>query len=178
MNEYLIPALTRVGDLFERKVYFLPQLIRSAETMEAAFAVLKPYLAAGTDETEGRKPTVVIATVQGDIHDIGKNIVALMLRNHGFTVIDLGKNVPADVIAAEAEAHSADIVALSALMTTTMERMQEVIQAVREKGLACSVMVGGAVVTRAYADQIGADGYSEDATQAVKCAKILSNTLI
>jgi len=175
MNDLLIPALTKVGDLFEQKVYFLPQLIRSAETMEAAFAVLRPRLAADTDETDGRKPTVVIATVQGDIHDIGKNIVALMLRNHGFTVVDLGKNVPAEVIAEEAKAHQADIVALSALMTTTMERMEEVIRVLREKGLACRVMVGGAVVTQAYADQIGADGYSADATQAVKCAQVLSN---
>ena len=177
MNELLIPALTKVGDLFEQKVYFLPQLIRSAETMEAAFTVLRPRLAADAEETGGRKPTVVIATVQGDIHDIGKNIVALMLRNHGFAVIDLGKNVPADVIAKEADAHQADIVALSALMTTTMERMEEVIQVLREKGLPCKVMVGGAVVTKAYAEQIGADGYSADATQAVKCAKILSNSL-
>lgn len=177
MNELLIPALTEVGDLFEQKVYFLPQLIRSAETMEAAFTVLKPRLAADTEETDGHKPTVVIATVQGDIHEIGKNIVALMLRNHGFTVIDLGKNIPADTIADEAEAHQADIVALSALMTTTMERMEEVIQVLRERGLSCRVMVGGAVVTQTYADQIGADGYSPDATQAVKCAKILSNAL-
>ena len=177
MNEYLIPALTKVGDLFEQKVYFLPQLIRSAETMEGAFAVLQPHLAADAGETDGHKPTVLIATVQGDIHDIGKNIVALMLRNHGFTVVDLGKNVSADVIAKEADAHHADIVALSALMTTTMERMGEVIQVLRERKLPCKVMVGGAVVTQAYADQIGADGYSADATQAVKCAKILSKTI-
>lgn len=177
MNDLLIPALTRVGDLFEQKVYFLPQLIRSAETMEAAFTVLKPLLAAGEADAAGARPTVVIATVQGDIHDIGKNIVALMLRNHGFTVVDLGKNVPAEIIAGEAEAHKADIVALSALMTTTMSRMAEVVDLIHKKGLPCKVMVGGAVVTQAYADQIGADGYSEDATQAVKCAKILSNSL-
>ena len=177
MNDLLIPALTKVGDLFEEKVYFLPQLIRSAETMEAAFSVLEPRLAADREDAAGRKPTVVIATVQGDIHDIGKNIVALMLRNHGFAVIDLGKNVSAETIAAEAQNHHADIVALSALMTTTMERMEEVIGLLRERGLPCRVMVGGAVVTQAYADQIGADGYSADATQAVKCAKILSNTL-
>lgn len=175
MDDLLIPALTRVGDLFEQRVYFLPQLIRSAEAMEAGVAVLEPYLAEGGEETAGEKPKIVIATVQGDIHDIGKNIVALMLRNHGFTVIDLGKNVPAATIVEQAQAHNADIVALSALMTTTMERMEEVIGLIRQKGLSCKVMVGGAVVTQAYADQIGADGYSEDATQAVKCAKILSN---
>lgn len=176
MNEVLIPALTKVGDLFEQRVYFLPQLIRSAETMEAAFAVLKPRLAEDGEDAAGERPTVVIATVQGDVHDIGKNIVALMLRNHGFDVVDLGKNVPSDTIVKEAEAHRADIVALSALMTTTMNRMEEVIRAIRQKGLPCKVMVGGAVVTQAYAELIGADGYSEDATQAVKCAKILANS--
>ncbi len=167
----LIPAITEVGTKYEKREYFLPQLIRSAETMQKAFAHLKPLLE-DAQEAE-QQPTIVLATVEGDIHDIGKNIVALLLGNHGFTIVDAGKDVKAKDIVLCAEKHNARIIVLSALMTTTMVRMEETIALVREKGLACKVMVGGAVVTQAYADAIGADGYSVDAVGAVKLAKTL-----
>ena len=117
---------------------------------------------------------VVIATVEGDIHDIGKNLVALMLKNYGFKVIDLGKDVPAQRIIEAARENHAKIIALSALMTTTMQRMREVVNAVKKQKLPVKIMVGGAVVTQEYADEIGADGYSRDAADAVKLAKRLN----
>lgn len=168
----LIPAITEVGEKYEKKEYFLPQLLQSAETMQTAFEHLRPLL-----ESEGgakEKTCVVMATVEGDIHDIGKNIVTLMLQNNGFEVIDLGKDVPAEKIVATAREHGARVIGLSALMTTTMVRMEETVSLVREQGLDCKVMVGGAVVTEEYADRIGADGYSRDAVEAVKIAKKLS----
>lgn len=170
LEEVMIPAIVRVGDLYESQDYFLPQLIASAETMQQAFGVLEPILAAsGESKSLG---TLVFATVAGDIHDIGKNIVILMLRNYGFRVIDLGKDVAsADIVAAAAE-HRADIIALSALMTTTMIRMPEVIELARQRGLSCPVMVGGAVVTAAWAEEIGAH-YSEDGVEAVRVARRL-----
>ena len=116
---------------------------------------------------------VVIATVEGDIHDIGKNLVALMLKNHGFQVIDLGKDVPKEKIVEAAKEHHARIIALSALMTTTMQRMREVVVYAREKNVTAKIMIGGAVITQEYADEIGADGYSRDAAEAVKLAKRL-----
>ena len=119
-------------------------------------------------------PVVVIATVEGDIHDIGKNLVALMLKNHGFQVIDLGKDVPKERIIAAAKEHNARIIALSALMTTTMQRMREVIEYAAEEGVHAKIMIGGAVITQEYADEIGADGYSRDAAEAVKLAKKLN----
>lgn len=172
VQEKLIPAITEVGARYEKREYFLPQLIRAAETMQKAFGRLKPLLAQDQGE-QTKRPVVVIATVEGDIHDIGKNIVALLLGNHGFEVIDAGKDVPAAEIVACAEAHHAAIIGLSALMTTTMVRMQETIALVKERGLAIKVMVGGAVLTQDYADSIGADGYSEDAVAAVRLAKSL-----
>ncbi|MEW5772029.1 MAG: homocysteine S-methyltransferase family protein [Thermodesulfobacteriota bacterium] len=167
VREQLIPGITSVGEKYERKEYFLPQLLQSAETMQIAFARLKPLLEAGAAEAG---PVVVLATVEGDIHDIGKNIVALMLRNHGFTVVDLGKDVPAARIVAAAEEHGAALIGLSALMTTTMVRMAETVDLVREKGLAAKVLVGGAVLSEAYAARIGADGYAQDAVAAVRLA--------
>lgn len=167
----LIPAITLVGDKYDRKEYFLPQLIMSADTMRKGFSVLEPFLATGEGvKKEGR---IVIATVKGDIHDIGKNIVALMLRNYGFEVIDLGKDVSAETILDRAVEVRADIVALSALMTTTMTEMKTVISLCRERELKFRFMIGGAVVDQDYADEIGADGYSKDAMDAVKLAKAL-----
>jgi 5-methyltetrahydrofolate--homocysteine methyltransferase len=171
VREELIPGITTVGEKYERKEYFLPQLLQSAETMQTAFARLKPLLETG-EEAAG--PVIVLATVEGDIHDIGKNIVALMLRNHGFTVVDLGKDVPAVRIVAAAEEHGAALIGLSALMTTTMVRMAETVDLVREKGLAAKVLVGGAVLSQAYAERIGADGYAADAVAAVRLAQRLS----
>jgi len=167
----LIPAINEVGVKYERREYFLPQLIRSAETMQTAFRRLQPLL----EEMRGAevRPVIIMATVEGDIHDIGKNIVSLMLGNHGFEVVDLGKDVKAKTIVDAAETHGARIIGLSALMTTTMVRMEDTVKLVRARGLDVKVIVGGAVVTKAFADAIGADGYSADAVEAVRLAKSL-----
>lgn len=168
----LIPAILEVGNKYERKEYFLPQLLRSAEAMQAGFARLEPLLlASGRAE---KKTPVVMATVEGDIHDIGKNIVCLMLKNHGYEVFDLGKDVPAVKIVDEAQRVGAKVIGLSALMTTTMVRMEDTVQLVRERGLGIKVMIGGAVVTEAFAASIKADGFSRDAVAAVKLAAELS----
>lgn len=169
LNEILVPAINEVGDLFDKGKYFLPQLIASAEAMKIAIEYLEPLL----QELSGRKemPTVVIATVEGDIHDIGKNLVALMLKNHGFQVIDLGKDVPKEKIIEAAKESHASIIALSALMTTTMQEMRKVIAYAKEQGVDAKVIIGGAVITQDYADEIGADGYSKNAADAVKLAK-------
>ncbi len=173
VSDELIPAITEVGRLYEKKIYFLPQLIRSAETMQTAFAHLRPRLQKNSEE---RRPAVVLATVEGDVHDIGKNIVGLLLSNHGFEVIDAGKDVPAERIIATALEHGAGIIGLSALMTTTMVRMEDTVRLVRERKLPIRVMVGGAAVTPAFAESIGADAYSADAVEAVAVAKRLSRT--
>ncbi len=170
VGDRLIPAIGEVGKRYERKEYFLPQLIRSAETMQTAFAKLKPLLE--KDSRAGQKPVVVMATVEGDIHDIGKNIVNLMLGNHGFDVVDLGKDVPASAIVHAAKERGADIVGLSALMTTTMVRMKDTVDQLAQAGMDIPVMVGGAVVTPAFAEAIGAV-YSGDAVDAVRVAKEL-----
>lgn len=172
LNTVLLPAINMVGDFFDKGRYFLPQLIASAEAMKNAIEVLEPLLLQGTESED--MPVVVIATVEGDIHDIGKNLVALMLKNYGFKVIDLGKDVPADVIIKAAREHNAKIIAMSALMTTTMQRMREVIAQAREEKLGAKIMIGGAVITQEYAEEIGADGYSKDAADAVKLAKRLN----
>ena len=171
VSDELIPAINEVGDLFEQQKYFLPQLIASAETMKKAIEYLEPMLSSG-DET-GPKVTIVIATVEGDIHDIGKNLVALMLKNYGFRVVDLGKDVPKEDIVQVAIDEKADIIALSALMTTTMMRMKDVVELVKEKQLKTKVIIGGAVITQSYADEIGADGYSKDAADAVRLVQRL-----
>ena len=171
VSEELIPAINEVGDLFEQQKYFLPQLIASAETMKKAIEYLEPMLSSG-DET-GPKVTIVIATVEGDIHDIGKNLVALMLKNYGFRVVDLGKDVPKETIVQAAIDENADIIALSALMTTTMMRMKDVVELVREKNVDAKVIIGGAVITQSYADEIGAEGYSKDAADAVRLVQRL-----
>ena len=171
LNTVLLPAINEVGELFDKGKYFLPQLIASAEAMKNAIEVLEPLLLTDSDAQD--MPVVIIATVEGDIHDIGKNLVALMLKNYGFKVIDLGKDVSEETIISEAKKHNAKIIALSALMTTTMQRMREVVAAAQKEGLSSKVMIGGAVITQEYADEIGADGYSKDAADAVKLAKQL-----
>ena len=165
INESLIPAITHVGELFDKQIYYLPQLISSAETMEKGIAVLEPVLAKNKDAKSLGK--IVIATVEHDIHDIGKNLVALMLKNYGYQVFDLGKDVPADVIIKKAVEVDADIIALSALMTTTMLEMKTVVDLVKKEKVRAKVIIGGAVITQGYADEIGADGYSKDAQEAV-----------
>lgn len=171
LNQVLIPAINEVGELFNQQKYFLPQLIISAKAMEAGVAVLEPVLQEKQKDSQG--PVVVIATVKGDVHDIGKNLVAMMMKNYGFHVIDLGKDVDKETILAAAKEHQADVIGLSALMTTTMSYMKEVILAVKKEGLTTKVIVGGAAVTAEYAKEIGADGYSEDAVGAVELVKRL-----
>ena len=171
LNNMLMPAIDEVGRRFEKKKYFLPQLIASAEAMKISVEYLEPLMS--TEQKEGPMPTVVIATVAGDIHDIGKNLVALMLKNHGFQVVDLGKDVPKETIIAAAKEYRAGIIALSALMTTTMQEMKRVVKYAKEQQVDAKIMIGGAVITQDYADEIGADGYSADAAQAVHTAKEL-----
>lgn len=173
LNDMLLPAINEVGELFDRGKYFLPQLIASAEAMKLSIEYLEPHLAAETESEE--MPVVVIATVEGDIHDIGKNLVALMLKNHGFQVIDLGKDISKEKIIDEAVKNNAQIIAMSALMTTTMQEMKRVIDYAKEKQVQARIMIGGAVITPEYANEIGADGYSKDAADAVRVAKKLLN---
>ncbi|MCA1987435.1 MAG: dihydropteroate synthase, partial [Desulfovibrio sp.] len=175
VNDELIAAITQVGEKYERREYFLPQLIASAEAMQHGFRILKPLLDKAEAEGEKiHKPVVILATVEGDIHDIGKNIVALMLGNHGFEVYDLGKDVPAEVIVSAAKERGASIIGLSALMTTTMVRMEDTIKLLQQEALPAKVIVGGAVVSQEYADRIGAHGYAQDAVAAVRLAKELT----
>lgn len=171
-NEGLLPGLEEVGRRFEKNQVFLPQVMRSAETMQRAFARLKEELKGAEIESAGR---IMMATVEGDIHDIGKNIVCTLLENHGFEVIDLGKNVSAATIVREAQRQDVDAVGLSALMTTTMSEMENVLSRLKEAGIKSFTMVGGAVVTQEYADSIGADLYAKDAMEAVaKIKKLLA----
>ena len=171
LNEILLPAINEVGELFDKGKYFLPQLISSAEAMKLSIEYLEPLLLEANGDR--KMPVIVIATVAGDIHDIGKNLVALMLKNHGFQVIDLGKDVKKEEIIQVALTHHASIIALSALMTTTMKEMKQVIDYAKEHSVPAKIMIGGAVITQDYADEIGADGYSKDAADAVKLTKSL-----
>ena len=171
LDEVLLPAINDVGAFFDQGRYFLPQLIASAESMKLAIEFLEPMLKEDSDKQD--MPTVVIATVAGDVHDIGKNLVAMMLKNYGFTVIDLGKDVDTELIVKTAIEENAKIIGLSALMTTTMQEMRVVVKTAKEKGYTGKIMVGGAVVTQEFADEIGADGYSKDAAEAVKVAEQL-----
>lgn len=171
IEEHLIPAINEVGVLFDKKKYFLPQLISSAEAMELAISYVEPLLPKKDDGTE--MPTIVMATVEGDIHDIGKNLVVLMLKNYGYRVIDLGKDVPKEQIIETAVKENAAIIGLSALMTTTMMRMKDVVEYAKEKKIASKVMIGGAVITQSFADEIGADGYSKDAAEACRLVERL-----
>lgn len=173
INGELIPALDIVGQAFEKGTMFLPQLLMSAEAAKAGFAAIKEYVES-TGTRQEKKGTVVIATVKGDIHDIGKNIVKVLLENYGFDVIDLGKDVPPEAVVEAAQRSGARLVGLSALMTTTVASMEETIKQLREKVPGCKVMVGGAVLTPEYADMIGADYYAKDAMQSVHYAEKIS----
>ena len=166
IDESLIPAINHVGELFEKGTYFLPQLIASAEAMEKAIDYLEPYLA--KERGDQKLDTIVMATVKGDIHDIGKNLVVLMLKNYGYDVIDLGKDVDNQLVIDTAIKENAAIIGLSALMTTTMTEMKEVVDLAKAQGVKAKIIIGGAVVTESYAEEIGADGYSKDAREAVK----------
>ena len=170
IKEHLIAAINEVGELFDKKKYFLPQLISSANTMKLAIEYLEPMLERSNTEAMA---TIVVATVEGDIHDIGKNLVVLMLKNYGYHVIDLGKDVPADVIVDTAMNEGAKVIGLSALMTTTMMRMKDVVELAKEKGCTAKIVIGGAAITESFSDEIGADGYSKDAAECVKLVERL-----
>ncbi|MGI6715963.1 MAG: homocysteine S-methyltransferase family protein [Eubacteriales bacterium] len=170
ISEHLVPALDEVGKEFEKGKMFLPQLLMAAEAAKAAFEEIKKSYK-GEKQSSGHK--IIIATVKGDIHDIGKNIVKTLLENYGFDVIDLGKNVPPEVVLEAVLTHRAKLAGLSALMTTTVVNMAETVRLIKEKAPFCKVMVGGAVLTQDYADSIGADFYGKDAVSAVKYARLI-----
>lgn len=172
LNEALIPGMAEVGRLFEEGEYFVPEMLISARAMKTAMAILKPYLQQADVKYAG---TVVIGTVKGDLHDIGKNLVSLMLEGAGFQVKDLGSDVTPEKYVAAVRESDANLVAMSALLTTTMVNMKATITALEEAGLRSKVkvMIGGAPVTENYARQIGADGYATDASRAVAVARSL-----
>lgn len=169
VDNMLIPALDKAGAEFEQGKIFLPQLIMAANVAQAAFEVIKSHMSAGGETVS--KGKVVLATVKGDIHDIGKNIVKVLLENYGFDVIDLGKDVPPETVVEAAVSHGVKLVGLSALMTTTLGAMEDTIKLLHEKNVPCKIVVGGAVLTPEYAEKIGADYYAKDAKETVDIAK-------
>jgi len=171
LNEGLIAGMEKLGVLFKNNEIFIPEVLVAARAMNAALAKLEPLLIKEGIEPKGR---VVIGTVKGDLHDIGKNLVAMMLKGAGYKIIDLGADVAPDKFAAAAKASDAHVVALSALLTTTMIQMKSVIAALRQEGLNVPVIVGGAPLTKEYADQIGAQGYAPDAAGAVDVVRGLT----
>lgn len=172
INGYMIKAMEEVGQRFQRGEAFVPNLLMAARAMKGSLDILKPLMKGDASTTLGK---VVIGTVKGDLHDIGKNLVASMLEGCGFEVINLGVDVPSDKFIAAIKENNADILCLSALLTTTMNYMKDVIEALKTDGLRdqVKVMVGGAPVTAMFAEQVGADGYSEDASEAVALARRL-----
>ena len=172
LNQALIAAMDRIGDLFKEGEIYVPEVLLAAKAMQAGMAVLKPELVRSGVESRGK---VVVGTVRGDLHDIGKNLVAMMLEGAGFEIIDLGNDVPAEEFVDAAEKNGAQVIGMSALLTTTMHVMRDTIDLLKEKKLDGKVktMVGGAPVTSSFADEIGADGYGDDAATAVDIAKSL-----
>ncbi len=170
LNDGLISAMDEVGEQFSAGELFVPEMLMAAQAMKAGLELLKPHLAEGQSQ---RKGTVVIGTVKGDLHDIGKNLVSMMMEGAGFDVVDLGVDVDSESFVKHAAEKKADVIALSALLTTTMPAMETTVKAVKEAGMAVKTIIGGAPVTQAFADQIGADGYSADAPGAVKLVKQL-----
>ena len=162
----ILPALDRVGEGYEAGEVFLPQLMASAEAARAACDMVRASMPRGT----GERGTILLATVQGDVHDIGKNIVKMLLENYGYRVLDLGRDVAPETVVAAALETRAPLVGLSSLMTTTAQNIAVTIRALREAGAPCKVMVGGAVVTQSFADRIGADYYTRDAAQSARVA--------
>ena len=170
INNYLIKGMEEIGERFDQGKAFVPNLLLAARAMKGCLEILKPRLKDGSGASLG---TLVIGTVKGDLHDIGKNLVALMLRNYGYRVLDLGKDVAADIIVDTALKEHAQIIGLSALMTTTMMRMKDVVELAKERGCNSKIIVGGAAITQSFADEIGADGYSPDAADCVKLVERL-----
>lgn len=168
VEQGLVPGMSAIGEKFKNNEVFVPEMLIAARAMKECMAILEPLLA---DAGITPKHTAVIGTVQGDLHDIGKNLVAMMLKGANFGIVDLGTNVPPEKFVAAAQEHKARLVCLSALLTTTMPAMKTTVQAVRDAGLsAVKIMVGGAPVTQDFCDEIGADGYSQDAASAVDLA--------
>ena len=170
LNDGLISAMDHVGDRFSSGELFVPEMLMAAQAMKGGLEILKPLLASSQSSSKG---TVVIGTVKGDLHDIGKNLVAMMMEGAGFDVVDLGVDVDSEVFVKAASENNANVIALSALLTTTMPAMEKTINALRDAGASVKTIIGGAPVTQAFADQIGADGYSADAPGAVKLVKQL-----
>ena len=172
LNDVLIPGMGVVGQLFEKNEYFVPELLLAARAMYAALALLRPRLQAGEYKSAGK---AIVGTVQGDLHDIGKKLVMIMLEGSGFEVVDLGTDVPAERFVEAVKEGSSQIVGLSALLTTTLPGMEKTVRAIKEYDPSgkVKVIVGGAPVTQAFADSIGADGYGRDATAAVTLAQKL-----
>lgn len=172
LQDSLIPAMAEVGKLYEEGEYFVPEMLIAARAMKSGLALLKPHLVGSEVKPAGR---VAIATVQGDLHDIGKNLVSLMLEGAGFEIVDLGVNAEPDKFIEAVRSQNVDVVAMSALLTTTMVKMKDTIQALNQAGLRSKVkvIIGGAPITQAFADEIGADGYATDASQAVTLTKRL-----
>jgi 5-methyltetrahydrofolate--homocysteine methyltransferase len=170
LKQGLIAGMDHVGELFKQNEIYVPEVLLAAKSMQQAMEVLKPHLVKGGIKPRGK---AVVGTVRGDLHDIGKNLVAMMLEGAGFEIIDLGNDVPAERFVEAAEENQADLIGMSALLTTTMHVMKETVDLVRERGLTGKVrtMVGGAPVTRGFAEEIGADGYGDDAASAVDLAK-------
>jgi 5-methyltetrahydrofolate--homocysteine methyltransferase len=173
LGKYMIPAMDEVGKRFECNEYFVPELLIAARAMKTALRLLTPKLAAAGAKAAGR---VVIGTVQGDLHDIGKNLVASMLEGGGFQVVDLGVDVPPQKFVEAAKEEDGSIIAMSALLTTTMTQMKAVVKALEEAGIRkkTKVIIGGAPITQQYADEIGADGYGDNASTAVALARKLA----
>ena len=170
LNKGLIAAMDVVGEKFSSGEIFVPEMLQSAKAMQLGLEVLKPHLAGDALMEKG---TVIIGTVKGDLHDIGKNLVTMMVEGAGFNVIDLGVDVDVDKFVSAAQAHNADVVCLSALLTTTMPKMAKTVEALKEAGLKAKTIIGGAPVTHAYAKQIGADGFSDNAPGAVELIRKL-----
>ncbi len=172
LRDGLIAAMTEVGSLFERGELFVPEMLASARAMQAGLALVKPLLVTQGIEATGK---IVIGTVKGDLHDIGKNLVGMMLEGAGFEVFDLGTDVPPERFGHAAQEHGATVIAMSAMLTTTMENMRSTMGAIAEAGVRgkVKVMIGGAPVTDAFAEEIGADGYAADASRAVALARSL-----
>lgn len=166
VNRRIVPVLETVGERYERGELFLPQLMASAEAVKAAFTVINRRLPQGAES----KGTILLATVKGDIHDIGKNIVRMLLENYGYRIVDLGRDVTPEAVVEAAAREEALLIGLSSLMTTTAQNIAVTIRALRKAGVKAKVMVGGAVVTQEFADQIGADFYAKDANQSARYA--------
>ncbi len=170
LKEGLIAAMDEVGRRFSQGDMFVPEMLRAAQVMKAGLEIIKPHL---TESEMPNSGTVVLGTVQGDLHDIGKNLVAMMMEGAGFKVIDLGVDVPGETFVKAVGEHQADVIGLSALLTTTMPAMEEAVGLLRKAGVSAKILVGGAPLTESFAEKIGADGYGEDAPSAARLAKDL-----